>query len=159
MRTALLILILCIATHNPGIMQQFSKTVYYQTLKKGSLKEINDQLAVIDAASFNNKAAFKGALLMRKAGVVSVPKQKLDFFKSGRIKLETEIKNDSTNTEFRFLRLIIQEHAPKTVKYNSNVNGDVAYIKSNYKNLDAEVQKIVVDYSQSSKYLKPADLN
>ena len=157
MKTAL-ILILC-AINITGITQQFSKTVYYQTLKKGTLKEINDQLAIIDAAAISNKDAFKGTLLMKKAGSVSVPKQKLDLFKSGRIKLETEIKNDSTNTEFYFLRLIIQEHAPKTVKYSSNINHDVAFIKSNYKDVSVELQKIIMDYSQTSKFLKPGDLN
>lgn len=145
------------ATHLPGIAQEFSKTTYYQVLKKGSLKEINKQLELIDQASLNYKGAYKGAMLMKKAGVVDIPKQKLDLFKSGRIKLETEIKSDSTNTEFRFLRLIIQEHAPKVVKYSNNINQDVGYIRSNYKNLAPEVQKVVVDYSQTSKYLKPGD--
>ena|SRR6478609_1108461 len=154
-----LILILCATIYVPGITQQFSKTVYYETLKKGSLKEINNQLTIIDAATISNKDAFKGTLLMKKAGSVSVPKQKLDLFKSGRIKLETEIKNDSANTEFRFLRLIIQEHAPKTVKYSTNINSDVVIIRSNYKNLSVELQKIIMDYSQTSKYLKPLDIN
>ena len=74
--------------------------MYYQTLKKGSLKEINDQVAVIDASSFNSKDAFKGALLM-KGWCGECAKAKLDFFKSGRIKLKQKLKT-TANTEFRF---------------------------------------------------------
>ena len=137
----------------------FDKTTYYHVLKKGSIKEINNQISVIDSSSLNNKDAFKGALLMKKAGLAGVPKQKLDYFKSGRIKLETALKEDSSNVEYHFLRLIIQEHAPKAVKYNNQLQEDADFIKKNFKGLPAEVQKIVINYSQTSKYLEPGDFN
>ncbi len=157
MKALLLLFILLPAFKFSDAAQQFDKTSYYQVLKKGTVKEINDQLLLIDASSLKNKDAFKGALLMKKAGLVNVPKQKLDFFKSGRIKLETEIKHDSLNVEYHFLRLMIQEHAPKIVKYNKNIEEDAAFIKKNYKELSPDVQKIVIDYSQTSKVLKPKD--
>lgn len=140
-------------------LQQFDKVAYYHILKSGNTKEINEEISLIDASSLDGKDAFKGALLMKKAGLLKVPKEKLDNFKSGRIKLETAMHNDSSNIEYYFLRLIIQEHAPKVVKYSSQINIDADYIKTNFKNLSPEVQRIVIDYSQTSKALKPDDFN
>ncbi|MEP6683274.1 MAG: hypothetical protein ABJA35_08440, partial [Parafilimonas sp.] len=58
---------------------------------------------------------------------------------------------------YRFLRLIIQEHAPKIVKYNKEIDADASFIKKNYKNLSPDIQKILIDYSQNSKALKQQD--
>ena len=80
---------------------------------------------------------------------------KLNLFKSGRLKLETAIKKDKTNAEFSFLRLIIQEHAPKVVDYRNNIENDVAVIRSNFKTMPPEVQQAINDYSKKSKVLKP----
>jgi len=140
-----------------SLTQDFDKASYYKILKSGTPKEIDYEISIIDASTLTDKEAFKGALLMRKAGLVDIPKKKLDYFKSGRIKLETVLRNDSANAEYRFLRLIIQEHAPKIVKYSSQIQDDAAFIKKNYKTLSPDIQKIVIDYSHTSKSLKPQD--
>jgi hypothetical protein len=139
------------------LLQQFDKTSYYQILKTGSITETNNEISLIDALSLKNKDAFIGALMMKKAGLLKVPKEKLDNFKKGAKKLETVLRSDTSNVEYHFLRLIIQEHAPKIVKYNKNISEDAAFIKKNYKELSSDVQKILIDYSQSSKALKPQD--
>ena len=161
MKAVLFVLLLAavgIKNTNAGSLpQDFDKASYYKILKSGTTKEIDNELSKIDASMLVEKEAFKGALLMRKAGLVDVPKKKLDYFKSGRIKLETVLRDDSTNAEYRFLRLIIQEHAPKVVKYSGQTQGDAAFIKKNYKTLSPDIQKIVIDYSQTSKSLKPQD--
>ncbi|HEX5150380.1 MAG TPA: hypothetical protein VFW07_02965 [Parafilimonas sp.] len=144
-------------TNANSLAQDFDKASYYKILKSGTAKEIDNELSKIEACTLGDKEAFKGALLMKKAGLVDIPKKKLDYFKSGRIKLETVLRDDSTNAEYRFLRLIIQEHAPKIVKYSSQLREDAAFIKKNYKTLSPDIQKIVIDYSQTSKFLKPQD--
>ena len=144
-------------TNAGSLTQSFDKASYYKILKSGTSKEIDNEISKIEASALADKEAFKGALLMRKAGLVDVPKKKLDYFKSGRIKLETVLRDDSTNAEYRFLRLIIQEHAPKVVKYSSQLQEDAAFIKKNYKTLSPDIQKIIIDYSQTSKFLKPQD--
>jgi hypothetical protein len=160
MKATLLILLFAIAgfkNTNAGIFQQFDKISYYTILKNGSITEINNEISLIDASSLKNKDAFIGALMMKKAGLLKVPKEKLSNFKKGATKLETVLRSDTSNVEYRFLRLIIQEHAPKIVKYNKNVSEDAAFIKKHYKELSPEVQKILIDYSQTSKALKPQD--
>ena len=144
-------------TNAGSLTQSFDKDLYYKILKSGTAKEIDNEISKIEASALADKEAFKGALLMRKAGLVDVPKKKLDYFKSGRIKLETVLRDDSNNAEYRFLRLIIQEHAPKVVKYNGQLQEDAAFIKKNYKTLSPDIQKIIIDYSQTSKFLKPQD--
>ena len=91
---------------------------------------------------------------MKKAGLVTKAKEKLSLFKSGRLKLEASIKNDNKNTEFYFLRLIIQEHAPKMVNYRNELESDGLFIRTNYKMLPQVVQQAIFEYSKKSKILK-----
>ncbi len=139
------------------LAQQFDKIEYYKILKTGTVSEINNEMALLDATSLQGKEAFVGALQMKKAGLLKVPKQKLDNFKKGATKLEMVLSSDTSNVEYRFLRLIIQEHSPRVVKYRSRIEDDAAFIKKSYKALSPEVQKVVIDYSQTSKALKPQD--
>ena len=91
---------------------------------------------------------------MKKAGMAVKAKEKLNLFKAGRLQLENAILKDNTNTEYRFLRFIIQEHAPKVVKYRSKLEEDSQNIRTNYKNLSASLQQIVLDYNKKSTILK-----
>jgi len=139
------------------LRQNFDRASFYVVLKSGDIDGIDKELAVIDAAAFAEKEAYKGTLLMKKAGLVKKPKDKLAFFKQGRIKLETEIHNNTDNTEYRFLRLVIQEHAPKITKYRAQLGDDSELVKNNFKKLPADIQQVVLDYSKTSTVLHSAD--
>jgi hypothetical protein len=91
---------------------------------------------------------------MKKAGMAGKAKEKLSLFKSGRSKLESSISKDNTNTEYRFLRLLIQEHAPKVVKYRNKLEEDTQNIQANYKNLSPILQQVILDYCKKSTILK-----
>ena len=132
----------------------FDKSAFYSAMASDNMEAVNSQLAVIKTSSINDKEAYEGALLMKKAGLVAKAKEKLSLFKAGRLKLESAIKKDKENTEFSFLRLIIQEHAPKIVDYNNNMQTDIAAIRSNFKTLPTVVQQAISDYSKKSKVLK-----
>ena len=132
----------------------FDKSAFYNAMAANNLDAINSQLSIVKLASISEKDAYEGALLMKKAGLVTKAKEKLSLFKAGRLKLEASIKKDNGNTEFNFLRLIIQEHAPKIVEYRSDIENDIAAIRSNYKTLPQVVQQAINDYSKKSKVLK-----
>lgn len=132
----------------------FDKSAFYSAMASDNLQIINEQFEIIKNASFSEKEAYEGALLMKKAGLVSKVKEKLSLFKAGRAKLEASIKKDNTNTEFVFLRLIIQEHAPKMVKYSDDIDADSQQIKKYFKSLSPVVQQAISDYSKKSKVLK-----
>jgi hypothetical protein len=138
-------------------IQNFDKATFYAILKSGKIEDINNELSLLETSSVTEKDGYKGALLMRKGGLLSIPAEKLKSFKKGRILLETALANDNTNSEYHFLRLIIQEHAPKIVKYNTDIEVDKEYVKKSYKNLSPAVQHAIIDYSKSSKIIHPDD--
>jgi hypothetical protein len=140
------------------VAYKFDKAAFYAVIKSGDKDEIENELVVVTSATISEKEAYEGFLLMRKAGLVGKPAERLRLFKAGRIKLETALLNDSENAEYHFLRLIIEEKAPKIVKYHSNIEADKQIVIKAYKNLPAVVQQAIVDYSKSSKILHQQDL-
>ncbi len=132
----------------------FDKQLFYKVISKDNIGEIDGQLTKLEGIVMPEKNAYEGTLLMKKANLVKNSKEKLKLFKSGREKLESAILKNNGHTEFRFLRVIIQEHAPKIVKYHNKLDEDTALISSMYKNLSPDLQAIILDYSRSSKFLK-----
>ena len=137
--------------------QSFDREAFYTVMASGNMEEINNELILVRAQSINEKEAYEGALLMRKAGLLKKPEEKLKAFKSGRIKLETALLDNNENGEYRFLRLTIQEHAPHIVKYYKEQGSDSEYIKAVFKNLSPVIQSAIRNYSKTSKILKPED--
>jgi len=133
----------------------FDKEQYYKAFAGNDLTAVSSELKTIQSINFAEKSAYEGALEMKKAGLVSNPKDKLSLFKTGHDKLELEIKQTPSNTEYRLLRLMIQENAPGFLGYNDNLEGDKKMIVSNFNTLPSTVQKVIRDYSTKSKYLKP----
>jgi hypothetical protein len=139
------------------IQQKFDKAEFYEVMKSTTLETVNNELEAIKDAPEKDREGYEGALLMKKAGLLKKPKDRLSFFKQGRIKLETAISADNENTEFHFLRLAIEEHAPKIVKYHSDIEKDKAIVTRNFKNLSPAVRHAILDYCDNSKVLHKED--
>src|SRR5579859_7466606 len=135
-------------------LQNFDKKWYYNLLRTGEIKDIDRELTVLSALPAPDRDAYRGALLMKKAGLLKKPKDKLESFKNGRILLETAIHADSGKVEYRFLRLIIQEHAPKITKYHDQLKEDDETIKQHFNHLPPDVQQVIKDYN--TRFIKPA---
>jgi hypothetical protein len=118
---------------------------------------IDSEVVLLGSVSFDGRDAFLGTLLMKKASLISNPEKKLSLFKSGRKKLEMAIHQDSLSAEFRFLRLMIQEHAPSIVGYGGDLQRDKDYIRKEFSTLPVATQQAVVEYSRTSKFIKPED--
>jgi len=131
-----------------ALIQKFDKAAFYEVMASGDIAAIDNELDVA-----KGKEGYEGALLMRKAGLVKKPKDKLAFFKAGRIKLETALLADNENVEFHFLRLAIEEHAPKIVKYHKDIEKDKELVISNFKSLSPAVQHAILDYCKNSRIL------
>jgi hypothetical protein len=141
------------------MLQTFDKAGFYSVMASGRLEEINAELSVVGASSVKEKEAYEGALLMRKAGLLARPKEKLATFKSGYIKMESSMKRDSGNIEYHFLRLMIQEHAPKVVHYDKDQVKDSQDIIRSFPTLSPVLQKAILDYCPHSKLLHERNLN
>jgi len=146
------------AVFSKGVAK-FDKARFYEVIKTGNKESIDEELALVVSSDILEKDGYEGFLLMRKAGLTARPAEKLKLFKAGRIKLETALLNDNTNAEYHFLRLIIQEKAPKIVKYSNDLEADRQIVVKEYKNLPGVVQHAIVDYSKNSKILRPQDFN
>ena len=131
----------------------FDKDVFYAAMSSKSIEKINNVLTMLQSGSVAENDAFEGALLMKKAGLVQTAKEKLHLFKTGRKKLDATIKSNSDNAEYRFLRVMIQENAPKVVNYKSELVADCSLIQKMYKKLNESLQQIIIRYSKNSKYL------
>lgn len=154
---ALIFFMITSLSEGKTIQQKFNKAEFYEVMKSPSLETVNNELEAIKDAPEKDREGYEGALLMKKAGLLKKPKERLSFFKQGRIKLETAISADNENTEFHFLRLAIEEHAPKIVKYHSDIQKDKAIVINNFKNLSPAVRHAILDYCENSKVLHKED--
>ena len=96
MKRSVLFTLLCVLSGSAvparSLSQTFDKAGFYSALASGNPGEINAELSTVKASSIKEKDAYEGTLLMRKAGLLSHPKEKLNTFKLGATKLETIIK-------------------------------------------------------------------
>ena len=132
----------------------FSKSDYFTVIAGEDNASITAMLRKLEVDKSVDQNAYKGALLMKSAGFQSTPFAKLNRFNKGRQILEKEIETYPKNTEYRFLRLIIQENAPGLLFYYSNIEEDAAWVKKHYKELKADVRSAIVSYSKKSVNLK-----
>lgn len=153
----LLFLVFFVAGQGKQVRQDFDRQAFYSVLASGNVEEINAELTLLGGTSIHEKEAYEGVLLMKKAGFVKLPAEKLKYFKSGRIKLETALAKDSLNGEYHFLRLIIQEHAPRVVRYSADLEKDSQIVHHTFHRLSPAAKQAVLDYSKKSKILRPED--
>lgn len=101
---------------------------------------------------------YKGAVLTLKAKHSTILKEKRAFFKEGVALLESAIEANPNNLELRFIRISIQENAPKIVKYRSNIEEDKLLILRDYKNEKVTaVKQLIKDYVGTSSLFTPEE--
>ena len=113
---------------------------------------LNNELSEVSIADEPTLIAYKGALLTLMAKHTKTVKEKKTYFKEGVQFLESAISKAPKNIEIRYLRLSVQEHAPKVVKYNNNIEEDKLFLKEHYKiqkntSLKAYIKSYVMDSS------------
>ncbi|CAN5452926.1 hypothetical protein BH11BAC3_BH11BAC3_14210 [soil metagenome] len=133
--------------------QSFDRSALYEAMKSTQLSEVTTALTDLEKTNLPDKLAYEGALLMKKAALLSKPIDKLHSFKAGKEKLETAIQQNPDNIEYRLLRIMIQENAPKIVRYKNDLDIDGQLVNASYKKLPFAAQSAAVDYSKNSKVL------
>lgn len=133
--------------------KKVEKHDFYKALAADNLNIIEDEITTIEKSSIFEKNAFVGTLLMKKSKLISNPANKLSCFKEGMSMLEKAIEKDKTNPEYRFLRLLIQENAPRFLGYYENLDEDSKIINIGYATLPEEVKAAVRNYAKNSKVL------
>ena len=158
LKNVLLFIFLALCIVSSVAAQQINRSQFYKAMASKNVDEVDQQIAAVKQQAGNDKEAYEGALLMKKADLLKAKKDKLKVFKEGREKLERMIAASSKNAEFRFLRLQIQENAPKILGYKKNLEEDKNVIVTAYGGLSEDLKQAIQDYTKQSQILKPADL-
>jgi hypothetical protein len=145
--------------HPPSTILRQPSTInrpaFYKAMEGDDKALVNAQLMALKTVSpLNVQDAFMGTMVMKQAGLGGSPTTKLHLFKEGHKMLETAIREDPGNAEYRFLRLMIQENAPGFLGYKSDEQKDSEFIRKSYKSLPADVQQAIANYNKKSKVLK-----
>ena len=150
MKKTLLLLMLIVAGASIAQDEDF-----YSFIQKNNKSELERGLKEIDKLkNAELKEVYKGALKAKIAQFEKAPREKVELFKKGIAPIEAAISKDPNNAEYRFIRLILQENAPKVLKYNENINEDCQIIKKNYKTISKKIQSSILEYSKNSKVLE-----
>jgi hypothetical protein len=135
------------------------REVFFQAFSSGDTEKIDNAIAVSRRVDSPRARAYEGALLMKKAHLVKGPGEKLKMFKAGHELFEKEVSADPSNAELRFIRLCVQENAPRIVKYRSEIEEDKSFLIRAFASLPADLRRHILDYAGSSEVLKREDLN
>lgn len=131
---------------------------FFKAFSSGNTEQIDQVLEILEGADGTMARAYEGALLMKKADLIKGPGMKLKMFKKGHEIFESELAADPENAELRFIRLCIQENAPKVLKYRDAIEEDKALVVKSFASLPADVRKHILDYAESSDVLTPDEL-
>jgi hypothetical protein len=147
------LLLLCVVISGTAFGQIDRKSIY-TALSSESKQVLTNEIEKLGREKESDeKEAFLGALKMKLSGFQKTPKDKLSMFNEGKKLLEDQIKSNSDNAEFRFLRLLIQENAPKQLKYNGNIEADAAKILASYTSLPEATKNAIAKYAKKSSNL------
>ena len=132
------ILLFLISFNINGVDIDFVRTNYTASIKDKQLcSRMISELKKKNDRPIN--LGYLGGLQTIWANHVFNPINKLKTFKEGKNKIEKAIKLDPENVELRFIRLSIQKNAPLFLGYNSNINSDKEFIKSNQKTISSAI--------------------
>lgn len=134
------------------------RELFYKAFSSGNIGLIDKAIEAAGRSGGEMAQAYEGALLMKKADLVKGPGEKLKMFKKGHGLFEKEVAASPDNAELRFIRLCIQENAPKIVKYKGEIEEDKAFVIRKFASLPSEIRKQIRDYAASSEVLTPEDL-
>lgn len=137
-----------------SVRAQLDRKAIYTALASDSKELVQKQLDGLQNAKESSEVkAFKGALQMKAAQFQKTAKDKMELFNAGKKTLESEIKSNDGNVEYRFLRLLIQENAPKQLKYNGNISEDATAIIAGYSKLKEATKAALETYAKKSASL------
>ncbi|RMA65719.1 hypothetical protein [Ulvibacter antarcticus] len=122
------------------------------------IAQLEKELATVSKDDNKVLVAYKGAVLTMAAKYAKKNSDKKEFFKEGAGLIEFAIASEPENIEIRTIRLSIQEHAPKFLKYHDNISEDKEFILRHYKNTTSTaVKNFVKLYVMSSESFSEED--
>ena len=152
MKSILLILSLALTIASPPDLAVVRVTYHEASVSEESTIALFGELADVSMKDKSIMIAYKGAVTTMMAKYTKEIKQKKVFFKDGMQLLEYVVAADPTNVEIRYLRLSVQENAPKVVGYKKNLQEDKQFILTHFNAMaDIGAKNIIKKYVAQSK--------
>ena len=101
-------------------------------------------------------AGYKAAGEVMKAKF-SKGKERRNYIYDGVKALEIAILKNPNDVELRLIRLSVQEHLPKFIKYNKNIAEDKALILKNYSIQSPGLKNYIKNFAAQSKTISAAE--
>ncbi|RTY93938.1 hypothetical protein [Flavobacterium sp. GT3R68] len=95
--------------------------------------------------------AYKGAAIALKSRYATDAKTKKKLFIEGVKGVELALKNNPNNAEIRLIRLSIQEHTPKILKYKAQINEDKKILLDSFEQQTPALKAYIKKYAHQSK--------
>lgn len=149
MKTILLTLLLCVSIPSSElneIRRSFKNAsdnkenaeTFYELVQS---KEYSDEMLY---------TAYDGASEIILSKYLGSNLEKLKYFNQGSEKIDAAVKADASNTEIRFIRLVIQMNTPKFLNYYENIDEDKEFLISHYPECSSSVRKMISEYASMS---------
>jgi len=123
------------------------RTQYPQAEKSSEITaNLENALANIGSESSPILQAYKGAVLTLKAKFAEKRKDKKIFFKEGATLIENAVDNEGSNIEIRYIRMSVQENAPKILGYHKDLENDKDFILKNFDTSKSAVKQVITDF-------------
>lgn len=111
--------------------------------------QLDAELSSITSENNSVLLAYRGAVKTLKAKFAKKVKEKKEYFKEGAELIESAMAMDANNIEIRYIRLTVQENAPKFLKYHDNILEDKQHILKEYsfissKSLQAIIREFIL---------------
>lgn len=125
---------------------------------KSNLESFYQLVETVDKNNDVAIVAYKGAALALKAKYAETIKGKKEGFILGVDYIESAIKKEPNAIEPRFVRLGIQENAPKILKYRDNIDEDKAFLIKQFEHIPSKnLKEHIKDYILQSKLFSDAE--
>jgi len=111
---------------------------------KEVMLQLNEELTEVNKEDKKILVAYKGSVLTLMAKFANTSKEKKAFFKEGASLLEYAILEEPTNIEMRYIRLGVQENAPKVVGYRKSKSEDKQFILDHYNEISSNELKTLI---------------
>lgn len=129
------------------------RTQYPKAVESAEITaKLDGELANINSSNKPVLIAYKGAVLTLQAKFAQKNSDKKEFFKQGVSLIESAVSAESSNIELRYIRLSVQENAPKFLGYHKNIEEDKKFILKHAGSISsAELEEIVKDFVMKSE--------
>ena len=106
--------------------------------------KLHEDLKEVDKHDNAVLYAYKGGVMTLMARHTKKKKDKKEFFKNGAEAIEFAVSKAPHKIEIRFIRLTVQESAPRFLKYHTNIEEDKQFIINNFEHTVSKELKVLI---------------